>query len=145
MRIRDAIDRVDAVKPNTYPLDEKIRWLSYIDGIIKTDTIDCHEKRRHHPFIHKIDTEKPLEEQIQPEEREEINTFYTSEDMGKKLLAPYPYDELYVAYLKMKIDEENGETQRYNNTATMFNSYYSDYIQAYHRTHKPKVHHIHYR
>ena len=66
-----------------------------------------------------------------------MNTRYTSENLGDSLLAPYPYDELYVAYLKMKIDEENGETQRYNNSATIFNSYFEDYLKAYNKDHMP--------
>jgi hypothetical protein len=53
------------------------------------------------------------------------------------LIAPSPYDRLYTAYLKMKIDEENGETARYNNSATMFNSYLLEYKKHYNKTHMP--------
>ncbi len=122
MRIRDAIDRADAVKPNTYGINEKVRWLSYLDGIILTETTDSHE-----------DTE------------ERKLTEYDSDHLDTELAAPYPYDELYVTYLKMKIDEENGETERYNNSATIFNSLYANYVKAYHRDHKPAVRHIRYR
>ncbi len=132
MKIREAIDRVDAVKPNTFSISEKVRWLSYLDGVMLTDTVDTHEQTD-------AETGQPIEEP------EPIDTLYDADHLDAELIAPYPYDELYVAYLKMKIDEENGETQRYNNSATLFNSYYSNFIKAYHRAHKPLVHHIDYR
>lgn len=34
--------------------------------------------------------------------------------------APYPYDEIYVAYLKMLCAERNGDTVRYNNYLAAF-------------------------
>lgn len=57
--------------------------------------------------------------------------------MQKSLLAKFPYDELYLAYLKMKIDEENGETARYNNSAILFNSHYDNYAKWYQKYHRP--------
>ena len=48
-----------------------------------------------------------------------------------------PYDRLYPAYLKMKIDGENGETARYNNSAALFNSYMMEYRKYYNKTHMP--------
>ncbi|MBQ2614772.1 MAG: collagen-like protein, partial [Clostridia bacterium] len=37
----------------------------------------------------------------------------------------------------MKIDGENGETQRYNNSAAMFNSYMMEFRKYYNKTHMP--------
>ena len=62
---------------------------------------------------------------------------YSPDKLGTKLIAEKPYDALYPAYLKMKIDEENGETARYNNSATMFNSYMTTYKKWYNKTHLP--------
>ena len=43
MTIRDAISKVDALKPNTYKEEDKVRWLSTLDTRVKTQIIDAHE------------------------------------------------------------------------------------------------------
>ena len=45
MTVMEAINHVDAVKPNGYSQNEKIRWLSYLDGIVKKEIIDTHENK----------------------------------------------------------------------------------------------------
>lgn len=119
MRIEECINRVDATKPNQYGTEEKLRWLSVLDASIKSDIIDMY---------------KPLE-------GEDVGgefTGYTPDDLAKELLAPFPHDELYVAYLKAKIDEANGEGARYNNSATTFNGLLLDFEKHYNKTHTPK-------
>lgn len=116
MTIRECIDRVDAVKPNQYGVEEKVRWLSFLDAIIINDVLKTHEgyKGEYDEF-----------------------TGYSEDRLGAKLIVGSPYDALYEAYLKMKIDEENGETARYNNSATMFNSYMEEYRKHYNKHHLP--------
>jgi hypothetical protein len=116
MTIKECIDMVDNVKPNQYGIEDKVRWLSFIDRIIINDVIKTHEGYKN--------------------EYEEFEG-YSEDKLGVKLIVEPPYDELYVAYLKMKIDEENGETARYNNSATMFNSYMTEYKKHYNKYHKP--------
>ena len=43
MQLLEAINKIDALKPNTYSPDEKIWWLSELDGMIKKEIIDTHE------------------------------------------------------------------------------------------------------
>ncbi len=40
---------------------------------------------------------------------------------GAELLAPEGYCDIYVLYLVMKYDELNGESARFNNSASLFN------------------------
>ena len=58
--------------------------------------------------------------------REKLNeTFYTPEsEISFKLNAPTEYSEIYLVYLKMKTDYLLGETERYNNSAMIFNRLY---------------------
>jgi hypothetical protein len=116
MTIKECIDRVDNVKPNQYSDEDKVRWLSFLDGIIINDVIKTHEgyEGQYDEFVG-----------------------YTADKMTVPLIAEPPYDAMYEAYLKMKIDEENGETARYNNSATMFNSYMEAYKKHYNKTHMP--------
>ena len=119
MTVEECINRVDSVKPNQYSIEDKVRWLSYLDGSIQKEIIDRHEK----PVV--------------AEEESTEFTGYSPDDLSVSLIAPFPYDEMYVAYLKAKIDEENGETARYNNTASTFNGMLMDFQKAYNREHMP--------
>ena len=116
MTIKECIDQVDSVKPNQYGVEEKVEWLSYLDGTIINDVLKTHEgyDGSYDDFIG-----------------------YSPDKLGVKLIVDSPYDRLYVAYLKMKIDEGNGETARYNNSATLFNSYLLEYKKWYNKTHMP--------
>ena len=116
MTIKECIDAVDNVKPNQYSIEDKVRWLSFLDHIIINDVIKTHAGYRN--------------------EYEEFEG-YSSDRLGQKLIVEAPYDRLYEAYMKMKIDEENGETARYNNSATMFNSYLTEYKKHYNKHHMP--------
>lgn len=116
MTIKECIDVVDNVKPNQYGIEDKVRWLSFLDSIIINDVLKTHEGYRN--------------------EYEEFEG-YSADKLGTKLIVEAPYDRLYEAYLKMKIDEENGETARYNNSATMFNSYMTEYKKHYNKYHMP--------
>lgn len=115
MTLQEAIDKIDGLKPNQYSVEDKIRWLSDLDMNIFRDVIMSHA---HKPDI-------------------KIFMGYTSEDLDKSLIAEEPYTELYVAYLGMKIDEYNNETQRYNNSATMFNAYMDNYSKWINKTRRP--------
>ena len=116
MTIMEAIHRINAIKPNSYPQIEKIRWLSTLDGIIKTKIIDTHEDAEHVSF-----------------------DGYTEDmNLSTDLLVPAPFDEIYLFWLESKIDYWNGELGRYNNSINMYNTAYTEYERHYNRTHMPK-------
>lgn len=116
MTIIEAIERIDASKPNACTQEEKIAWLSELDGMIKRDIIDTHE-----------------------DGEEIIFDGYTDETpVGTELIVGKPYDELYVHYLEAKIDYFNAEYTRYNNSSIKFSDAYSNYAKDYNRSHMPK-------
>ena len=43
MTIIEAINRLDKIKPNGYGQEDKIEWLSEIDGMVKQTVTDTHE------------------------------------------------------------------------------------------------------
>ena len=115
MTISEAISEIDALKPNTYTNEEKIRWLSRLDSRIQKEIIDTHEGGSEF-------------------------SGYTSQTLTTTpLLVPAPYDELYIFWLESQIDYANGETKRFNNSSTMFNVAYQDYASYYNRTNTPKT------
>ena len=116
MTIMEAINRIDAVKPNGYPQGEKIRWLNTLDRMVKSKIIDTHEGANAVVF----------------------DGYTEDTNHSTELLVPAPYDEMYLFWLESKIDYWNGETGRYNNSISMFNSVYVEYEKYYNRTHMPK-------
>ena len=116
MTIKDCIDIVDSLKPNQYTMKEKVMWLSFIEEIIINDVLKTHEGY---------------------DGRYDLFEGYSEDKLSVTLIVQSPYDRLYTAYLKMKIDEENGEVNRYNNSMVMFNSYMSEYRKHYNKTHMP--------
>ena len=115
MTIREALEKVDKLKPNQFEDAEKVRWLNDLDAMIKADIIDTHEGA-------------------------ELVTFdgYDEDtDADTELLVPSPYSDIYLHYLFAQIDFNNAEYTRYNNAISMFNSKYIDFAAHYNRTHLP--------
>lgn len=116
MTLIEAINRVDALKPNAYTQSEKIEWLSTLDGMVKRFVIDTHEGGEGIVFKG-YDDETPLD---------------------TELLVKAPYEDIYIAWLESKIDYHNGEYVKYNNSITRYNDIYQGYCNDYNRTHMPK-------
>lgn len=116
MTIKECIDNVDSIKPNQYTIKEKVMWLSFIEEIIINDVLKTHEgyDGRYDDF-----------------------EGYTEDKLSVPLIVPSPYDRLYTAYLKMQIDNENGEMARYNNSAALYNAYMLEFKKHYNKTHMP--------
>ena len=115
MTIVEVISKVDATKPNTYSMEEKIDWLSTLDHRVKSQIIDAHE------------CNEPI-------------YFYGYDglvDQEMELLVPAPYDEMYLRWLEAMIDYHNSEDERYNQAITLFNNAYEGYKKHYTRTHMP--------
>ena len=115
MTIIGVINHVDKVKPNVYSQTEKIKWLSTLDGTVKTEIIDTHEGGEGITF----------------------KGYTENTDMNTELLVPHPYDEVYIRWLEAQIDYANGEYGKYNNSITMYNTAFMAYERYYNRTHKP--------
>ena len=113
MNAMDVIERVDLLEANDYSPEQKLRWLSTLDGKLYREVIQSHEGAAA-PFPGPY------------------------ESGGEELLVGEPYGEdLYYNYLQAMIAAENGEAQRYNRRMTLFNSACTGWINWYNRTHRP--------
>lgn len=121
MTIIEAINAVDTLSPNSYSQNEKVAWLSKVDGIIKREVIDTHEYNEGEAEI-------------------TFTGYNDSTDLDTELIAKEPYADLYVSWLESKIDYHNREYGKFNNSATVFNTHYTSFQNYYNRTHKPKAH-----
>lgn len=115
MKIIEAINNIDAVKPNNYTQDEKVKWLCRLDWSIKREIVDTHEGGEAVVYVG-YDDSTPLE---------------------TELLAPPPYDEVYLKWLEAQIDYANGEYGKFNNSITMYNTAYTAFEKWYNRNHVP--------
>jgi hypothetical protein len=111
----EALYRIDEVKPNSCSQAEKIKWLSSLDGVIKSEIIDTHEVGADIVF----------------------NGYTEDSDLNTKLLVDAPYDDVYLRWLESRIDYTNGEYGKYNNSLTAYNDAYSLFERYYNRTHMP--------
>ena len=115
MTIQEAIARVDELMPNQYSTEQKIHWLSTLDGKIFHEVIMTHHGAAfaYYPF-----------------------EGYETDD--EELLVKPPYaDDVYGYYLQSRIAEANSEWGKYNQLSELFNAAYSDYTAWYNRTHMP--------
>ena len=102
------IEIVDRLKPNSYDEEDKLRWISELDGMVQRLVI----------------------------QDDNVTTYSYPKDMDSELLIPAPFDDLYSLYLEAKIDLQNREYANYNNSAMMFQAQFSEYKKDYIR-HNP--------
>ena len=103
-------------------------------------------------LLDKVQTEKPnafgneklLEyvNEIEATVAEQLHVtpeMYTSEDMGKTLLAPFPYDVLYESYVKAKIDYAHEEYASYQMNQEQFSADMEEFIDWIVRTNQVSI------
>lgn len=106
------IERISSVSPDAYSEENKLQWISELDGMVRR-------------LVYQEDEGKP---------------YKFPEDMDTELLIPAPFEGLYELYVMSKIDFHNQEWGKYNNSATTFHSLFDDYKKAYIRENMPKSH-----
>ena len=117
MTIIEAINRVDQSKRgNTYSKTDKIAWLSKLDWMVKRHIIDTHDGGEDVVF----------------------DGYDADTDEKTELLAPPPYDEMYLRWLEAQIDRANDENESYNASIILFNTEYDAFECYYNREHLPK-------
>ena len=117
MRIREAIEMIDRLMPNQYGEEDKVHWLSELDGIADREVFRAHERE---------------------EDMGEFTGYPPGVDLDTSLMIPLPDEDIYRWYLEMKICDANGELTKYNNAAAKYNSYWQGFWNAYNQDHMPR-------
>lgn len=118
MKLREAMERVDEIRPNMTAPELKIAALSELDGLVWREIIHRHE----------FDGEEP-----------EMPAYDGNTDPDTVLLVPFPYDNIYTYWLMAKIDEQTLELDKYNNDRIMFNAAWESFSDWWTRSHMPKT------
>lgn len=144
MTIIEVINQIDALKPNTYSQEDKIKWLSTLDGIVKREIIDTHEGADKEQAIadymktNEVSYEE-AKEYIEATRNDIMFQGYNEETpLDTVLLVPAPYDDIYVKWLEVQIDYANKEYGKYANSMVMYNNAYANFYSWYNRNYMPK-------
>lgn len=105
MTLEQVIKIADSVKPNTFSDEVKTLWMNECEGMVQTRVM------------------------LIP--AEEILEYNWETDREKELLVGKPYYKMYPVYLQAMIDFAHGEYDKYNNTITLFNTYFNEYMRWY--------------
>lgn len=111
--IGEIIDRVDACKPNAFPQRRKLAWLAELEGKLAAEIMLMSI-----PEIRRLEYRWP-------------------EDLTSEPLVTFPHEEIYDLWLEAKIDFENGEYSKYQNSMEMFNAHYGDFLRWFAGTYDP--------
>lgn len=114
MKVSELISFVDIIKPNAFPVSAKVAWLNEVEGMVWTEVMLL----------------SPLE--FVPHTYDDS----TGEGDADLLVVP-PHSKLYNTYLCAMIDFANGEYDKYQNTMTMFNAHFSEFMRWYATHYRP--------
>lgn len=116
--IRDVIARVDEMKPNAFSQAQKLYWLAQLDGRVAADVMLMHIS--------------------------DIQQFHYRypDDLDRELLVSFPHEEIYDYWLQAKIDEANGEDNKYLNTMEACNAAWDNFVCWFARTYRPAQGHL---
>lgn len=113
MKVGEVIERVDAVKPNAFDSLAKVEWLNALEGRIAADVL-----------------------LLAPAELGQLR-YRWPEDRDTELLLAPPHDDIYGLWLQAKIDEANGEYNKYQNTMQIYNEHYGNFVRWFAGTWDP--------
>ena len=112
MKIQEAINWADEMKPNAFTSNAKLAWLNALEGRIAADV-----------FL------------MAPAEIAVLR--YTEEDMEAELLVAPPHDDIYTLWLQAKIDEANGEYNKYVNSMQIYNEHFGNFVRWFASLYEP--------
>ncbi len=113
MNIREAIRRADDVKPNSFTEEAKFQWLNELEGRLALGA-----------FL------------VATAELKWFQYDYPA-GLDMELLVLPPHDGIYPAYLAAKIDEANGEYEKYQNSMTAYNGLLGDFTRWFAALYEP--------
>lgn len=162
MTIQDALTTADTMRPNRIDDEQKIMWLSQLDGQIWNDTIVNHvlpdyiremlpdppEDWKTHqvapgiPASHIFWAHTPWDEPApmpcqRPPKLPDFPGYGNETDRGTQLLIREPYTDVYLFWLLSRIDLINQEMDLYQNDAALFNTALETFNNYWTRTYMP--------
>ena len=110
MTIRELIDYVDEVRPNSFGDKTKIVWINEIEGAVQTEIMGIYPS--------------------------DVAQYEVGEDDDALLLVKAPHAKLYAWYLIAMMDLVSLGDAAYKNSYRIFNTFWEEYARWYWRTHR---------
>ncbi len=111
MTLKEVIERADELRPNDFSTEMKVAWLNEIEGMVQTNVMLL--------------------------QAEDLVQYNWEDHAETELLAKFPHDKIYWAYLIALIDFANDDTARYNNDMALFNERWGEYMRWYAGAYRP--------
>lgn len=111
MTLSKIIENFDDERTNSVSLERKIRWIDELDKKIWAEIL-------------KVRGDKSF------------NGYSADTSLETVVKAPDEYSEIYTFYLNMKLDCQNGEIARFNNSASLFNRMFKEMYDFINRNQK---------
>ena len=105
MTVQQAIKQTDEIKPNAFSARAKTEWLNALEGRIAAGVF------------------------LWPPAEIAMLRYTWPHDKNTELLAAPPHDDIYALWLQAKIDEANGEYNKYQNTMQIYNEHYGSFVR----------------
>ena len=102
MKANEAIERVDTLRPNPFSEEEKLRWLSELDGKISKEVLKLGK----------------------------VFDYTGQASSETELLVRLPYTDVYLFYLCAMIDFFSRDYEEYNNSMLMVNTILNSLAKA---------------
>ena len=114
MRLTELIGHVDETKHNAFSNEQKTRWVNQLEGRIAAE-------------VYLWNPVMMCVQHVWPE---------TEDDPDQELLVGPPWEQIYEHWLEARIDYANGEYDKYENSAAMFeeafHAFAAWFINRYH-------------
>lgn len=101
MTVNELLKRVDEQKPNAFSVAQKVSWLN--------------------------DIETQIQEFLGYDGSRWVVYTDSDEDLAKELIVDRPYSNVYIAWIKAKIDFDNEEYESYQNNQAQFSSEFASF------------------
>lgn len=115
MTIKQAVARFDTLYPNEIGYEQKLAWLSELDGMVYEEVLSLYKEAPPTAFTGYI--------------------LATPDDTP--LLVPFPYDKIYIEYLSAMMELVRGNAERYNNATMLYASTFDAFAAECNRTYTP--------
>ncbi len=110
MTIKELIDYVGEIRPNSYGNQTKMVWINEIEGAVQTEIMGIYPA--------------------------DLMSYDTQTDLDTELLVKAPHAKLYAWYVVAMMDLVSMGDAAYENSYRIFNKFWDEYARWYLRTHR---------
>ena len=110
MTIKELIDYVGEIRPNSYGNQTKMVWINEIEGAVQTEIMGLYPA--------------------------DLMSYDANTDLDTELLVKAPHAKLYAWYVVAMMDLVSMGDAAYENSYRIFNKFWDEYARWYLRTHR---------